>query len=67
MLNIWVIYQSPRDYPGRFVARRWILDKPTGEVIVRDTLDQVRRALPVGLHRMDRFNGDDAAIVETWF
>lgn len=66
-LNLWTIYARPTDYPQSFVARRFQLDKPTNEVIVRDTLEEVRAALPPGLHRMERHPSDDPVIVEVWF
>jgi len=39
-LERWAIYDCPADYPGKFVARKWILDVPTKTVIVGDTLDE---------------------------
>ncbi|MBE3122059.1 MAG: hypothetical protein IMZ58_07640 [Thermoplasmata archaeon] len=67
-LEIWTIYNSPADYPGKFVARKWILDMPTKTVIVGDSLDEVRNKLPnkPNLVRFDRSFQDDPIIVETW-
>lgn len=69
-LRMWTIYQSPRDYPGRFVVRGYnigheaVADRtPTA---ITDTLDAARRHVPVGLFRMDRAPEDDPTIVETW-
>jgi hypothetical protein len=31
-MDIWTVYENPSDYPGRFVARRFILDQPTADV-----------------------------------
>lgn len=68
---IYVIYDNPRDYPGKFVVRRqWphdgqvIADKEALAVV--DTLDQARAALPDGLIRFDRHPNDDSVIVEAW-
>lgn len=65
-LNIWVVYENPKDFPLKFVARRWELDKPTNEIIVTDTLGELRDELPEGLTRLDRHFDDDPCIVETW-
>jgi hypothetical protein len=65
-LPIWTVYKHPLDYPGKFVARCWDLDQPTGVVIVGDTLEWVRQRLPSGLHRMERNDADDPVIVEVW-
>lgn len=65
-MNVWTVYNSPKDYPGKFVARRWELTTPTDDVIVADTLDEVRERLPLGLYPLDRHPGDDPVIVETW-
>lgn len=62
----WTIYDHPKDYPDKFVARKFVLDKPTDETITGNTLDEVRRKLPRGLVRFNRHETDDPVIVETW-
>lgn len=71
-LPMWTVYDSPLDYPGKFVARCWVV-KPnepeplrTGSVIIAPTLEIVRRMLPPGLHCLVRSEGDEPTIVETW-
>lgn len=66
VLNLWTIYASPTDYPGKFVARRFEMDRPTSEVILADTLDEVRSLLPRGLTCIGRSSYDEPQIVETW-
>lgn len=70
-LTGWTIYRSPRDYPGQFVARRWIV--PTGgdlmatnEMFTADTLNELRQLLPLGLVNIGRMPGDEPQIVEVW-
>ena len=71
-LNIWTIYVSPADYPGQYVARRFVVGGkdshhgPTNEMFVADTLEEVRALLPPGLICMPREPGDDRVIVESW-
>lgn len=65
-LTIWVIYERPWDYPNNFVARAWEFDKPTEEILLGDSLEEVRQLLPAGLFRMPRAPTDDPVIVETW-
>lgn len=65
-LAIWVIYDSPIDLPERFVARKWLLDRPTGELLQSKTLDGLRSKLPRGLTRLPRDPSDDVKIVESW-
>lgn len=68
-LSIWTIYHNPTDFPGKYVARRWIVSEQpaaTGEVFLADTLGEVRDMLPPGLVPMQRWEGDDPCIVETW-
>lgn len=64
--SIWVVYDSPREYPSKFVARRWIGTEPTNEVLVADNLFSVREMLPLGLIPFKRNECDNPAIVETW-
>jgi hypothetical protein len=66
MLPLYTIYNSPVDYPGKFVVRKFILDTPTDEVWVGDTLAQARNVIPVGLVCMSRAASDEAHIVEVW-
>ena len=65
-LELWTVYDSPIDLPGRFVARKWLLDRPTVELLQDKTLDGLRKKLPHGLIRMERLPQDDPKIVETW-
>ena len=66
MLELWVLYDSPIDLPGRFVARKWLLDQPTNVLIEDKTLEGLRQKLPPGLVRLERSHQDDPKIVETW-
>ncbi|ART57093.1 hypothetical protein CBP35_19450 (plasmid) [Acidovorax carolinensis] len=60
------MYDSPIDLPGRFVARKWLLDQPTNELLQDKTLEGLRAKLPQGLTRLERSPQDDPKIVETW-
>ncbi len=66
MLDIWTVYDHPSDHPDCFVARKFVLDKPTDTLVKADTLEDVRRLLPQGLHRIARHVCDDPVIVESW-
>jgi len=66
MLELWTIYDSPIDIPGHFVARKWVMDTPTSELLQDKTLEGLRAKLPSGLFCMPRSPGDDPKIVETW-
>lgn len=70
-LSIWTIYDNPSDFPGKFVARRFVVYGATGplatpEVFEADSLDEIRAMIPQGLFRMEPWQGDDIKIVETW-
>jgi len=65
-MELWVIYKHPKDYPDKYVARKWILDEPTSEAVFANTLEEARLAIPKGLIRMERNNQDDPCIVEIW-
>jgi len=66
MLNLWTVYDSPIDLPGRFVARKWLSNQPTNELLLDKTLEGLRAKLPQGLMRLERSPQDDPKIVETW-
>ena len=69
-LNIWTVYDHPRDQPDVFVARRFEIGHehagPTGDVLTAPTLEELREKLPAGLVCITRQDGDDPAIVESW-
>lgn len=66
VLEMWAVYSHPKDYPEKFVARKWLGDQPTAEIILGDTVEEVRKNLPPALFRIPRVQGDDPAIVEVW-
>jgi hypothetical protein len=70
-LSMWVIYWNPRDFPNRYIVRRWLVDgagpvaddEPSAIV---ETLDEARRSIPDGLFCLDRAEADEKQIVEIW-
>lgn len=69
-LDMWVIYDHPKDFPHSFVARRWevtTVEKPTKDYYAAPTRAEVEALLPPGLYFMPRFDNDDATIVGVWF
>lgn len=70
LLEIWVVCERPSDYPNSFTARKWLAGEkaePTQELLVADTLTELRQMIPPGLYRMPRMPTDGAEIIETWF
>ena len=73
-LAMWTVYNNPKDYPGKFVARRFDVEgsgaKPSASIIIMDSLPALRNVL-AGIrnapqpHRSSSPE-DDAKIVETW-
>lgn len=66
-LDMWTIYDKPKDYPDVFVARRFILDQATKDMFIGRTLDEIRQPFQLaGFACMKRAETDDPVIVETW-
>lgn len=71
MPDQFVIYKGPKDYPDKFVMRRWLWSpmeqkyNPGDMVCVEDTVEAVRRSLPPGLFGLPR-NPRWVNIVEVW-
>ena len=68
---IYVIYENPRDIPGKFVVRPWRMraegcfpDQEPHAVV--DTLEEARAALPADVFPIGRMRQDDPVIVECW-
>lgn len=71
VMSLWTVYKHPKDFPRHFVARRFLIIRigecpPTDDVVIGDTIDDVRAKLPPGLYRVDRQATDDPKIVEVW-
>lgn len=70
-LEMWIVYDHPADYPEHFVARKWTAKAgaavATMEYRFAKTLDEIRQAIPQGLHRFPRNEQDEPQVVETWF
>lgn len=77
-LYIYTVYNNPRDHPGYYVIRRWLVTagkvRDAGLFAKNKTLDGVRAALPAGLTCLGRdmmiakglMAIDDYSIVESW-
>lgn len=73
-LPMYTIYESPLDFPGKFVVRRHLVDadgsRPDAEPLcVADSLDSARALLLAnvpGLACLGRHVEDEPQIVETW-
>ena len=69
-LELFVIYDHPKDYPGHFVVRRWFGTRwatiATDDFALTDTIESARAEVPEGLVRIPHQTGEDPVIVETW-
>lgn len=70
-MSQWVIYSHPRDFPGQYVMRRWDIRAggimlATDDMMLANTLEEIRKSVPPGLYRLARFKDDDPCIVEVW-
>ena len=65
-MELWVVYEHPSDYPNKFVARKFVLDQPTAEIVIGGTIEEARLGIPKGLTRFLPDKEDDECIVEIW-
>lgn len=76
-MSLYVIYHNVKDYPGKFLVKRWNLKGATAKanqsraresqlVGVVDLLEEARKLIPPGLHNLGRREQDDPVIAETW-
>jgi hypothetical protein len=71
VLNIWVVYDHPRDAPDFYVARRHEVgqgsSRPTESVMASPRLGHLRDILrSMGLVQLARNDEDDPVILESW-
>jgi hypothetical protein len=73
VMEMFVVYDRPLDYPEHYVMRRWIIGAVEGQPIpdkdyfvIAKTLDEVRVAIPPHCVRLERDPNDEPQIVESW-
>ncbi len=65
----FVIYDSPKDYPGQWVARKFTITPGkiyAGPAYICDSLEAARAHVPADLVNIGRKPADDWAIKEVW-
>lgn len=66
-IEIWTMYDHPADYPNSFIARKFINAQPTNEVIVGQSVKEIRDILATkDLRHFGRSPDDDSIIIENW-
>ncbi len=72
VFTMWTIYHSPRDSPGLYAVRAFDIVRGLIEPVPREhyevmpSLEMARDCVPRGLYRLERSEGDDPSVVETW-
>lgn len=69
----YVVYHNPKDYPGKWVVRKWLVCQGEKEplpdhipVVVADSKTTALGKIPMGMHCIPRFPDDDPCVVEVW-
>jgi len=63
----FVVYENPKDYPGKWIVRKWVKGKPEiHPTAIMTTLEKARKVIPKGLENIGRMTGDDPCIYEVW-
>lgn len=73
VLDIFVVFVNPADYPEKVVVRRHRIVQGNKDPVIDEkpwcvckTVDAARAAIPQGLTRLERHPGDVLSILETW-
>ncbi len=63
----WVIYDHPSDYPAYYVARKWVNEELTKELMYNTNLEVIRCDLAsLGLVHCSPLEDEDPVIKEIW-
>lgn len=65
-LPLITVYKRPPDYPNSYVARLFDVDIVQRDFIVKNTLHEIREAIPDFFYRLERDPLDDPVVVEVW-
>lgn len=68
---LWVVYDCPQGFPDRYVVQMYLFDDagnlyPRPFASVCRSLTEARAEIPAGAICVEREEGDDPTIVETW-
>lgn len=63
---VFTVYENPSDFPGKYAVRLFDGDKPTRLLVVKDTLEEARSAIPKMFYGVKRSETDDPKILETY-
>jgi hypothetical protein len=69
MIELYVVYDHPRDFPEAFVCRVWYGQRiaASAPFMTAATLEEIRDALEErGLTNIGRYAEDDPVIAEVW-
>lgn len=67
VLAVFVIYENPRDFPGKLVVRRWLGEVPDPiPLALTDSLALARNVIPDYCVAIGTYPQDDPAIKEVW-
>ena len=66
-LAVYVVYESPKDFPGKLVVRRWLgLEADPLPLAVTEDLALARNVIPDYCTPIGVFPDDDPCIKEVW-
>lgn len=65
-LGIITVFYNALDFPDKYVARLFYLDKPTKYAVVRNTLGEIRDIIPPQMTWMPRYPEDEPSVVESY-
>ena len=65
-LPIWVVYYSPEDFPDKYVTRKFLLNVPTEEFYVADSIEEIREYIPKEMVQLSPSENDPKIIVEIY-
>jgi hypothetical protein len=72
VLTIWTIYFNPKDFPGRWVTRNFLIVRGTpapvagNNIFLSDSLQAARSVIPDDMTCLGRQDEDEPQIVESW-
>jgi hypothetical protein len=63
---ITVYDKTTSDYPNKYIARLFDVNKPTKFILVKDSLEDLKSLIPDYMHGMNRRSNDDPVILEIY-
>lgn len=65
-MPVIAVFYNTSDYKGKYIARLFDIENPMNIIVLKNTLEEIRAAIPKQFIRTSRLEEDHETVVEVW-